>query len=338
MRIQYVKGNYLNAGLGTYQNQLLNELKKFPDIEFLETTTKTISGFPISLVQKQHANLTHFTNQELLSPLVCRNKKFIATVHDLTVIKMDLFSQSPSRYRMLAKKLYQLKINTLTKAKGIIAVSEHTKKDILEYFSIPEEKITVTYEAADPSFKPLQNIKKQKNTLLFVGNELPHKNMPNLLKAIAVAKKSVPDIKLIKIGSGGWRGTREKLIKLAKKLNITDAVSFKQNVPNINEYYNTAQALILPSLYEGFGLPILEAMACGCPVVCSKTTSLPEIAGDAALYFNPADINDVAEKIVELLTNEKLKTQLVKKGFDRNKQFSWQNCAEKTIEAYNKKL
>jgi len=334
MRIQYVQGNYQHAGLGTYEHQLAEALKKHPDIEIFKTTTKNISGFPIFLTKTVSADLTHFTNQELLSPLVCRNKRFIATVHDLTVIKMNLFSKSPSKLRYFADKLYKLKIASLKKAKGIMAVSENTKKDLLEYLSFPEDKIKVTHEAANPSFRQMPNIKKQKHTILFVGNELPHKNMPTLLRAIALVKKNIPDIKLIKIGSDGWRGTREKLMTLIKTLDIKDAVLFKQNVPNIAEYYNSAEALILPSLYEGFGLPLLEAMACGCPVICSETTALPEIAGDAALYIDPTQSYDIAEKITALLTNEQLKQKLIRKGLERNKKFTWEKCAVQTAAAY----
>ncbi len=334
MRIEYVQGNYQHAGLGTYEHQLAEALKKHPDIELFKTTTKNISGFPIFLTKNISADITHFTNQELLSPFVCKNKKFMATVHDLTVIKMNLFSKSPSKLRYFADKLYKLKLASLKKAKGIIVVSENTKKDFLEYLSFPEDKIKVTYEAANPSFRPIPNIKKQKHTLLFVGNELPHKNMPTLLSAIALVKKNIPDIKLMKIGSGGWRGTRAKLMKLIKKLNIKDAVFFKQNVPNITDYYNSAEALILPSLYEGFGLPVLEAMACGCPVICSNTTALPEIAGDAALYVDPKQSYDIAEKIIALLTNKQLKQKLIRKGLERNKKFTWEKCAAQTAAAY----
>ncbi len=336
MKINYVTSKEKYGGLHTYASNLKNKLDKFTELRIIPNNVKSILGVPYRFCEKNNCSLTHFTNQELISPLLAKKTKFIVTVHDLTVKKMQIFDKSPSRYKKLAKRLYDYKLSCLRKAAGIIAVSNNTKQDIINEFRISEEKIKVIYEAADESFKKIQGNAREKNTLIYVGNEMPHKNLETLFRAIAIAKRTIPSIKLIKIGNSGWKCAREKLINLANDLNILDSIEFKENVSNLCKEYNSATALILPSLYEGFGLPILEAMACGCPIICSNASSMPEIAGDAAEYFNPSDENEMAQKIIKILQNSKLRNKLAKKGFERNKKFSWDKCAKETAEFYKK--
>lgn len=336
MKINYIisKGKY--CGLNTYASNLQNKLNNFTDLQIIPNTVKSILGVPYRLNNKNNCGLVHFTNQELISPLVAKKTKFIVTVHDLTVKKMNLFDKSPSKYKSLAKKLYEYKLSCLSNADGIIAVSNNTKQDIINEFNISEEKIKVIYEAADESFKQIQGLSRKEYTLLYVGNEMPHKNLEMLFKAIALAKKTIHSIKLIKIGSSGWPGARAKLINLAQELKILNNIEFKENVLDLCKEYNLATALILPSLYEGFGLPILESMACACPIICSNVSSIPEIAQDAAQYFNPTDAHQMAQKIIEMLQNDKLRTNLAKKGLERNKMFSWDKCANETADFYKK--
>lgn len=336
MIVDYVTSSSLYGGINTYAEQLSMRLTKYKSLSLKRNTVKSILGCPIIVNKKSSTDFTHFTNQEIVSPLVMRHKRCIITVHDLTVKKLDLFTHSSSRWRSFASWIYSYKLKSLAKAFQIIAVSQNTKNDIISDFRIPEEKISVTYEGVDSSFRILPNIKRERNTLLYVGNELPHKNLPALFKAIAIVKKSLPDVKLTKIGMPGWPGVREQLTRLAEKLDITESITFKDKVNDVVCEYNSAQALVFPSLYEGFGLPVLEAMACGCPVITSKRSSIPEVAGDAALYFNPEDPFEIAERILLVLSNPKLKKNLAKKGIERARVFSWDKCAQETLSVYSK--
>lgn len=333
IRIEYVASAGIYGGLNVYSNNLFTSLKKFRDLELCENKPVVLKGTPIYM-KSYKSNLTHFTNQEIISPLITKNRKFIATVHDLTVKKINLFSKSESKFSFLAKKLYDFKLSALKNAEKIIAVSNHTKQDLVDILNIDEDKIKVIYEGVGEQFRVLNSMKKETFKLLCVGNELPHKNLDNLFRAIAIVKKIFPNIELVKVGSSGWQGAREKLLKLAKELQISNSIIFKNEVQNIVEEYNSANILIFPSYYEGFGLPILEAMACGCPVIASNSSSIPEVAGNAVLYFNPNDVDALAESIIKMISNNKLRNILSEKGLKRVKQFSWQKCAEQTREVY----
>lgn len=333
MNIEYVAKFKGYGGLNGYANNLQAGLTKFEDVKLITNSPIIMSGVPIYM-KRVKSDLTHFTNQEIISPLITRKRKFIVTVHDLTVKKMKLFSKSGSKIPFLAKNMYDFKLSSLKNAKKIIAVSNSTKKDLIEELDIDKNKIRVIYEGVDCSFKSLNDVKKDKFKLLYVGNELPHKNLENLFKSIAIMKKTIPEIKLVKIGSPGWATSRNRLKKLAEQLKISDSILFKDEVQNIVKEYNSASAFVFPSLYEGFGLPILEAMACECPVITSNTSSIPEVAGDAASYFNPTNVDEMAEKIMKVLSDVNLRSKLKRAGLKRAKQFTWEKCAEQTREVY----
>lgn len=333
MRIEYVSGIENYGGFNTYSNNLLKELRK-NTLEITNNTTKQFLGVPIFSNKKIKSDITHFTHQEIISPFVIRNKKFVVTVHDLTVKKLNLFDKSNSKFGFLASKLYDFKLSSLKNADKIIAVSQNTKRDIVEELEIDEEKIKVIYEGVNFEFKQVSNSPKIKHSILYVGNELPHKNLSNLLIAVKIVKKTYPDIKLIKVGASGWKCARDNLMKLAKELDILNNIIFKDKVENLTEEYNSAELFVMPSLYEGFGLPVLEAMACGCPVVSSNSSSLPEVGGNSVLYFNPESPEEIAEKIIRVISDDKLKRKMSIDGLCRAKLFTWENCAKQTSEVY----
>jgi glycosyltransferase involved in cell wall biosynthesis len=173
--------------------------------------------------------------------------------------------------------------------------------------------------------------------LLYVGSEEPRKNLKVLLEAVAVLRKEIPEIVLLKVGSPGMGGDRKATKRLIKSLQIEDRIYFTGDVSEemLAKYYNAADIFVFPSLYEGFGLPIIEAMACGCPVVASNTTSIPEILGDAGILIYPLNSENMAESILELLNNTEKRNQYIKNGLIRIFQFNWDEAAKKMLWVYS---
>jgi len=226
----------------------------------------------------------------------------------------------------------------LKKADHIIADSEYTKKDIIKYADIPAEKITVIHLGIDHKLFYDKKKKKEKNTILYVGSEQKRKNVELIIKALPLIKKEIPSIKFVKIGQAQDNKNRQKLMELAKEYGVDNHIIWKDYVEDISEEYNKAGIFVFPSLYEGFGFPVLEAMACGCPVICSNNTSIPELAGDAALYCDPTSEQDIAEKIVKMMKDKKMQAMFRKRGLAQAKKFTWEKCAEETVKAYTKCL
>lgn len=337
MKIEHIITEEKYGGLSRYATGLYTALNKY-GVHIHQSSPIMLFGCPISLKRVVTSDVVHFTNQEVVSPLVTPNAPWVVTVHDLTVIKMNLFKASKARFKTFASLVYNFKISCLKNAPHIIAVSQYTQNDLVNKLGINNKKISVIYEGVDHSFKPIKNVKKQKNTVVYVGNELPHKNVVRLLQAIALVKKKIPTITLVKIGMPGWEGAREELLREALKLGIEKRILFKENVEDLAREYTTASVLVLPSLYEGFGLPILEAMSCGCPVITSNVSSMPEIAGEAALLIDPYDPSDLAQGIETVLTRASVRNDLIHKGFKRIKAFTWEKTARETLGVYKEVL
>ncbi len=235
------------------------------------------------------------------------------------------------------KDLYQLKIwgkYSVKKASKIITISEASKSDIIKYYKAPSSKVAVVYPGIKEMDKKRTNIKARYNIegdyILFVGTFQPRKNIVRLIEAFSEINDK--NIKLLVIGKKGWMF--EEIMKAPDKYGVEDRVKFLDNVPDddLPSFYSNAQCFILPSLYEGFGLPVLEAMQNGCPVITSKVSSLPEAGGDAALYINPHDSSDIADKIDKVLEDEKLRAEMIRKGYEQVKKFSWEKAARETLD------
>lgn len=245
------------------------------------------------------------------------------------------------------KDLFQLIHWTAYSAKQaevIFTISQSSKRDILKYYQVPEERVIVTY----PGIKQESVIMKQESGIeeiknkygisdkyvLFVGTIQPRKNIERLIKAFdrVLKEDRHTNLQLIIVGKRGW--LYESILKRPKELGIEEKVIFLNFVPDeeLDILYRNALCFCLPSLYEGFGLPVLEAMKRGCPVITSKVSSLPEAGGEAALYFNPESVEDIAEKITELINNESLREKFIQKGFEQVKKFSWKKTAQETLE------
>lgn len=275
---------------------------------------------------------------------------FFSPTHYLPIFSpkqsaISIMDMSYVRFPQLFRKtdLHQLKKWTrysVKKAKVIFTISRSSKDDIIKEYGIPESKIIVTYPGAKEglrmndkglsmdAFKKKYDLKK--DYVLFVGTLQPRKNIERLIEAFSMLKD---DIELVIIGKKGWM--YEEIMNAPKKFNIQEKVKFLDSVTDedLPIFYKNAVCFVLPSLYEGFGLPVLEAMKHGCPVITSNVSSLPEAGGDAALYVNPLDIDDIAKKLESIIANSELREKLIGKGYEQVKKFSWEKTAKETLRA-----
>jgi glycosyltransferase involved in cell wall biosynthesis len=281
--------------------------------------------------------LFHAT-EHLLLPL--RSAPTVLTVHDLI---FHLFPEHHKRlnywYLNATMPLY------CRRATAVISVSEATKRDLMRLYGVPEAKITVIHEAAAPHFAPatpdrIAAVRARYNLperyVLRVGTIEPRKNLERLLDALVALRRSAPDARLVIVGGTGW--LTEGFFRRLEALGLGDAVQLTGRVPDedLPAVYSGAELLVEPSLYEGFGLPLLEAMACGTPVVCSAVASLPEVGGQAARYFDPRDSETMAAVMGEVWHSADLRAALREVGPERAAQFSWQRAAHETLAVYGK--
>ncbi len=269
---------------------------------------------------------------------------FIITVHDL-IRYFDLKGRRTLIHRpnLRDRFYFNLDYKGIKKAKRIITISQATKNDLVHYLGIAEEQISIVYLGIDHRlFQPVFHHLYNHPYVLFVGTEHPRKNFAGLLKAFSQLKREpkFKDLKLVKVGRAGGREAdfRGQTMKVINALDLARDVIFADFVPenDLPAYYSGAGVFVLPSLYEGFGLPPLEAMACGCPVVTSNTSSLPEVTGEAGIMVNPYDTDSLAQAIRQVLTDDKLRSSMIKKGLKQSKKFSWEKTARQTQEVYNR--
>lgn len=295
------------------------------------------------ILNKADVDLIHFTHFN--APLLYR-KPSIVTIHDLT---LTLYPGAKMR-SPLRRFAYQQTINSIAhRSKQIIAVSHKTKDDIVHFLRVSPHKISVIYEAASENFIVLpkeyasQKISDCKNQyaitgdyLLYTGVWRSHKNLINLLRAFSLLKNKYAFAGQLVI-TGKEDPYYPEVRATVASLQLTNAVRFTGLVSeeNLVTLFNGALAYVLPSLYEGFGLPILEAFACGIPVACSWSSCLPEIAGEGnALLFDPHDPTDIAKKLSLLVASSELRSTLRERGLIRNKDFSWAKMARETLQLY----
>ncbi|MBI2148946.1 glycosyltransferase family 4 protein [Candidatus Woesearchaeota archaeon] len=257
----------------------------------------------------------------------------------------------PQKYSLYSRMRNKITFKAMTKADHFIAISKYTKKDMVEKLKIPQEKITVAYAGADLNhYKP---IKKPRNYLLkslnldpkykyiaYLGNEEERMNLLNQLKAFKKTKKYIKNLKFIKAGKANNPNAREDLIKFIQKEGIEKDVIFLDYVDEklMPSLYSSIDAFIYVIHYAGFGLPPLEAMACGCPVITSNKTSLPEVVEEAGIQIDPNDIEGISKAIIKVISDKKTKEIMIKKGLMQSKKFGSRECGEKTVEAYKKIL
>ena len=273
----------------------------------------------------------------------------IITVHDLMPLTLPNFFQGRKfLVRVYAKLFTHVFIrSSLIYSNEIITDSQTVRDDVIRWKPECERKITVICPAVDPLFKkmndpkPIEEIKSKfgltKRIILYVGNTRPYKNLPRLIKAFKLLKKDNGQSCQLVIGGGESRNL-PLLKRLTKSLELKDSVVFTGNLSDeeVIALMNAADIFVFPSIYEGFGLPPLEAMACGTPVITSKAGSLPEVVGDAAILVNPKDEQEIASAMLRLLKDDSLHQELIKKGYQRISSFTWKNTAKKTVRVYQK--
>jgi glycosyltransferase involved in cell wall biosynthesis len=285
-------------------------------------------------IHKLKPDLVHFTMVQ--QPILYRGK-VVTTMHDLTTLRFI----NPSKNRLVFSVKQQIYkwVNGVVahKSKAIITPSNFVKHDIANFAHIDEDKIAVVYEAGEliPNNPELVPELLNKKFIMYVGRPTPHKNLSKLIDAFALLKTTHPDLHLVLVGK------EDKLFRLHKRetqeKNIPD-VHFTGFVgdSNLRWLYENCSAYVFPSLSEGFGLPGLEAMAHGAPVVSSNSTCLPEILGNAARYFDATKTEGIVSAIDDVLNSQDLRNKLILAGSERVKDFSWKRTAEQTLQVYNR--
>jgi glycosyltransferase involved in cell wall biosynthesis len=285
------------------------------------------------------AQLFHAT-EHLLMPL--RDVPSVLTVHDL------IFRHLPDHHKRLNRWYLNATMPLFCRrASHIIAVSEYTRRDLIEGYGLSPASITVVHEAADAKFRPqpaeaVEAVRIRyglpERYLLFVGTIEPRKNLSRLVDAFDILRSEGLTDGLVIAGRLGW--LYQGLLEHLKGSPARSRVLLTGYVPggDLPALYAGAQALVLPSLYEGFGLPVLEAMACGTPVACSETSSMPEVAGGAALLFEPTRTEGIVDAVREILSDRALQADLRRQGLVRAREFSWERAAEETAAVYSSVL
>ena len=289
--------------------------------------------------RKDRLDLFHYTDHAL--SLFQSTRQVIITVHDIAYIRFpDLLNKSRQIYK---KNILR---ESIKRANIIIADSYSTKRDIVEFFRINEKKIKVVHLGVESRFCPISNVEEYrlKNKLpskmiLNVGTLEPRKNVVSLIRAFKkLREKGIEGYKLVIAGDKGW--LYEEIFKEVGRSDLMQEILFLGVVSDedLPILYNCADIFVYPSLYEGFGLPPLEAMACGIPVITSNTSSLPEVIGDAGIMVDPTNVNSLCNAMQSVLTNKELWHHMSNKGLERSKLFSWEATAKKIVEIYDEVL
>ncbi len=271
--------------------------------------------------------------------LPCLRRPTVLTVHDL------IFERYPQHHTRINRLFLKLGMPLFVRAAdAIIAVSEQTKRDLIELYNTPAEKIHVIYEGIDERFAPIgpprvaaarQKYAIERPYLLMVGTLEPRKNHAAALQALARLKAEGHPHCLVVVGGKGW--LFDPIQTLVGELGLSEDVLFAGRVDDddLPALYSGAACLLMPSLYEGFGFPVLEAMACGTPVVCSNRSSLPEVAGDAAILVDPEDVAGLAAAVGRAVGDAALAGQLRQRGIQQAARFDWTRCATDVARIYS---
>jgi len=285
-------------------------------------------------------DLFHFPN---FTSVPNKAGKNIITIHDLSFIRLPQYTE-PKNLKYLTKHF----LKSLNKADLILADSQFTKNEIIDIFNVSPQKIKVVYLGVDSLFREkgtvqkIAEVKKKYNLpphyLFYVGTLEPRKNIPTILKAYKIFKDRRPDLphKLVLVGIKGWLYdqifTDIQKLKIENDTLITGYVEQK-DLPLI---YQGGETLLYPSFYEGFGLPILEAQASSIPVICSKEASIPEVGGNAAVYVETKNSEEIAAKIEKIISDNAFRKEIITQGLEQSQKFSWEKTAKRTLSLYEK--
>lgn len=289
-----------------------------------------VNGFRHSV----RGRLKHISSQgyAFTAPFL-RKGPVLLTCHDLI----------PWTYYKIRTPTWKANVSSIQKIEHIIAISEYTKKELVEQLEIPEERIHVIPNGVDhQKFHPLPDpvrpadLNPQDKVLLYVGSEEKRKNISVVLQALKDIVRVIPEVKLIKAGGSGSGISEETFINEINTLGLSKHVIITGTITDseLLTLYNIAYAFVFPSLIEGFGLPPLEAMACGCPVIASDRSSLPEVVGDAGFLLDPTDPEIWCNTLLRVLDEPTMRENMKRKSLDQATKFSWDKCAQKTHGLY----
>lgn len=305
--------------------------------------SKFFYSLPIDLFSKKSERddlVFHGTN--FISLPTCYAKQVI-TIHDLAFMKFPNVVEQNIYDYMMRWVPYSIK-----HADHLIAVSENTKRDILEYFDYPEDKIHVVYSAADERYKKqlddtIEQVKLKYSLpnkyFLYLGTLEPKKNLPIIIEALAKLKNEYgSQQKLVVVGAKGWKFN--PIFERVTELGLEEDVIFTGYIADedLPAIYSGATAFTFPSFYEGFGIPLLEAMQCEIPVIASNASCIPEVVGDGGILLDPNDVDGWTKAMHKISTNALLHEEYIRKGLNQASKFSWEKTAQQTIEVYKKAL
>lgn len=360
--------SYRGAGVSNYCRHLLAHLGALPTAgsqftAFINPCTPPVPGIHLqqTALPVQHPLLRIIWEQSLF-PLVLQQQRFdlvhglvnvlplatqtpgIVTVHDLSFLRMPEKFQAAKRWY-----LTQLCRASVAKARHIIAVSRQTADDLHHFWQVDPGKISVIYNGVGEEFTPAPDAQVAAfcqarglpaRFFLYLGTLEPRKNLPLLVRAYARFRAGTTRenqaVMLVIAGAKGW--FYEQIFALVTELQLEEAVLFPGYIPNaeLPDWYRAAEAFVYPSLFEGFGLPVLEAMACGAPVICSDAGSLIEVAGDHALTFPAHDEAALADRFHQIMNDNTLRQELTRAGLARAQHFSWRQTASATFDLYDR--
>jgi len=310
------------------------------DVPFKSSLLRSLISLPLAL-RREHIDVLHGLDH-IGIPLVGRYSRYVATIHHVIPLLFPHLFTVKHRWviRVALARIAQ-------QAERIIVPSHAVREDVEHYLRVPTDRLVVIPEGCDPRFVPTTDFSRLSQVqrryslpaqyILFLGTLEPRKNLPTLLQAFAYLwqRKAIdPAWRLVLAGARGWR--EESIFRTIKSLKLEDAVCLpgfiaEQDLPDV---YRGAALFVFPSLYEGFGLPVVEAMGSGVPVITSNTSALPEVAGDAALLIDPHDVDSLAEAMQQMLRDEDLRAHLREKGLKQVQKFSWEVAARRTLELY----
>jgi glycosyltransferase involved in cell wall biosynthesis len=262
----------------------------------------------------------------------------VTVIHDISFETYPRFFSARERLQFRATFPLSARL-----AARVLTISEHSKRDLVEIYGLPEEKVTVTYLAAGDDFAPVEDRDRLESVrsrygvggpyVLAVGNLQPRKNIPRLIRAYSRMRSVRPDIRhrLVLVGKKAWR--HDPVLSLIEESRWSDDIVLTGYV-HLPALYSGADVFVYPSIYEGFGLPPLEAMACGTPVVVSDRASLPEVVGDAGVKVDPFDVDGIAAATASLLLEPAVNAAFSRAGLERARCFSWRECARRTLAVY----
>ena len=358
-------------GIGTYIRSLVHALGAIDSanqytLVSAPADVRTLAGLPPNFHSAVYARVDSDPLDNIAFPMFLRGlspdlahiplnrvpllmpRPYVVTIHDMANL---LYPERGSNFRKQLRR-YQFR-RGLERAARIMAVSDATKRDVENLLGVPPNRIRRVYNAPDPGFvqtshdvgsedhqRILERYQIAYPFLLYAGNIRRHKNVPRLVEAFAVVRGQLAshpvyrDLRLVIIGDtiSQYPAVRQSVIKS----RVEQMVRFLGFVPfdTLRCFYESAAAFVFPSRYEGFGLPPLEAMACGTPVVASNVSSLPEVVGDAAVLVNPENVFDIARGIREILLDEPLRAELIRRGYEQASRFSWERTARQVLEIY----